>query len=94
MDITTSFNEQLAELHIFVEQMQATSSSLEKVEILKQQPEFIQKVLEYTYNPFKQYHVTSKTCIKNKDIITGDQAAKNGKSIPFTPKALKKKLRA
>ena len=29
-----SFNEQLAELHIFVEQMQATSSSLEKVEIL------------------------------------------------------------
>ena len=22
------------------------------------------------YNPFKQYHVTSKTCIKNKDKIT------------------------
>ena len=35
MDITTSFNEQLAELHIFVEQMQATSSSLDKVEILE-----------------------------------------------------------
>ena len=46
--------------------MQATSSSLDKVEILKQQPEFIKKILEYTYNPYKQFYVTSKTCIKNK----------------------------
>ena len=64
-----SFNEQLAELHIFVEQMQATSSSLDKVEILKKTSPFIQKVLEYTYNPYKQYHLTSKTLIKNKDIV-------------------------
>ena len=58
----------MRELQEFINQMQATSSSLEKVEILKQQSEFIQKVLEYTYNPFKQYHVTSKTCIKNSDL--------------------------
>ena len=64
-----SFNEQLAELHIFVEQMQATSSSLDKVEILKKQPPFIQKVLEYTYNPYKQYNLTAKTLIKNKDMV-------------------------
>ena len=67
-----SFNEQLAELHIFVEQMQATSSSLEKVEILKDQlitTRFIAKVLNYTYDPYKQYNLTAKTLIKNKDRV-------------------------
>mgnify|MGYP001128232558 FL=1 len=44
----------MKELKEFVEQMRDTSSSLEKVEILKQQSEFIQKILEYTYNPYKQ----------------------------------------
>ena len=49
----------MEELRQFVDQMQATSSSLDKVEILKKQSDFIQKVLEYTYNPYKQYNVTS-----------------------------------
>ena len=62
--IMASFNEQLAELHIFVEQMQATSSSLEKVEILKKQSGFIQGVLNYTYDAYKQYNLTGKTLIK------------------------------
>ena len=55
----------MQELKQFVKKMRATSSSLEKVEILKQQSDFIKKVLEYTYNPYKQYYVTSKTCKKN-----------------------------
>ena len=55
----------MEELRLFVEQMRATSSSLDKVEILKKQSDFIKKVLEYTYNPYKQYYVTSKTCKKN-----------------------------
>lgn len=59
----------MKELKEFVEQMRDTSSSLEKVEILKQQSEFIQKVLEYTYNPYKQYYVTSKTCKKNSGLF-------------------------
>jgi len=59
----------MQELKEFVEQMRATSSSLDKVEILKQQSEFIQKVLEYTYNPYKQYYVTSKTCKKNSGLF-------------------------
>jgi len=59
----------MQELRLFVEQMRATSSSLDKVEILKQQSEFIQKVLEYTYNPYKQYYVTSKTCKKNSGLF-------------------------
>ena len=63
-----TFNEQLAELQQFVDDMQATSSSLDKVEILKKQSRFIQKVLEYTYNPYKQYNLTAKTLIKNKEI--------------------------
>ena len=58
----------MKELQEFIDQMQATSSSLDKVKILKQQSEFIQKIIEYTYNPFKQYHVTGKTCIKNSDL--------------------------
>ena len=59
----------MEELRQFVNQMQATSSSLDKVEILKKQSDFIKKVLEYTYNPYKQYYVTSKTCKKNSDKV-------------------------
>ena len=58
----------MKEVKDFVEQMRATSSSNEKVEILKQQSDFIKQVLEYTYNPYKQYHVTSKTCKKNSHL--------------------------
>ena len=36
----------------------------------------------------------SKKPPHSKDIATGDHAAKKGISVPFTPKALKKKLRA
>ena len=60
----------MKELRLFIDEMQATSSSLDKVTILKKQSLTIQSILEFTYNPYKQYHVTSKTCIKNKDIIT------------------------
>jgi len=63
-----TFNKQLEELQQFVDDMQATSSSLDKVEILKNQSNFITKVLEYTYNPYKQYNVTSKTIKKNPDL--------------------------
>lgn len=59
----------MEELRLFIDEMQATSSSLDKVIILKKQSQTIQSILEFTYNPYKQYHVTSKTCIKNKDII-------------------------
>jgi len=59
----------MQELKLFVDKLQGTSSSLDKVEILKQQSEFVQKVLEYTYNPFKQYNVTSKTCKKNSGLF-------------------------
>jgi len=58
----------MIELKEFIEQMRSTSSALEKIEIIKGSSEFIHKILEYTFNPFKQYYVTSKTCIKNANL--------------------------
>ena len=52
----------------FIEEMRATSSSTDKVQIIKEASPFIHKTLEYTYNPFKQFYVTSKTCIKNSHL--------------------------
>ena len=60
----------MKELRLFIDEMQATSSSLDKVAILKQQSNFIKQVLEYTYNPYKQYHVTSKTVKKHPELFT------------------------
>jgi len=60
----------MIELTNFIEAMRATSSATEKIQIIKNADRYIHNILEYVYNPFKQYHVTSKTCIKNKDKIT------------------------
>jgi DNA ligase 1 len=59
----------MQELKQFIEKMRATSSSLDKVEILKKQSNFIKEVLEYTYSPYKQYNVTSETCKKNSKLV-------------------------
>ena len=59
----------MIELKEFIEKMRATSSSLEKVEIVKNSSDFIHQILEATYNPYKQYNVTSKTCIKNGNLV-------------------------
>jgi DNA ligase 1 len=58
----------MEELGRFIEEMRATSSATDKVAIIKRSSAFIHNVLEATYNPYKQYHVTSKTCIKNNDL--------------------------
>ena len=52
----------------FVDKMRSTSSGTEKIQIIKESDPLIHKVLEYTYNPFKQFYVTSKTCIKNSHL--------------------------
>ena len=62
----------MKELSQFIEEMRATSSATDKVAIIKRSSAFIHKVLEYTYNPYKQYNVTSKTCIKNGSLIKDD----------------------
>ncbi len=57
----------MTELQEFINEMRSTSSATQKVEIIRDASPFIHRCLEYTYNPFKQFYVTSKTCIKNKD---------------------------
>ena len=52
----------------FIDKMRSTSSSTEKVGIIKEASPYAHKALEYAYNPFKQYYVTSKTCIKNSHL--------------------------
>ena len=64
----------MIELQNFIDKMRATSSSTDKVQIIKDADPFIHKVLEYTYNPFKQYYVTSKTCVKNSQLVNEDIA--------------------
>ena len=58
----------MIELQNFIDKMRSTSSSTDKVQIIKESSKYIHKVLEYTYNPFKQYYVTSKTIKKNPNI--------------------------
>jgi len=55
----------------FIKAMRATSSSTDKVQIIKNASSDVHMLLEYTYNPFKQYYVTSKTCKKRSDLIKG-----------------------
>ena len=69
----------MLELKEFIEKMRSTSSANEKAEIIKNSSEFIHKILEYTYNPYKQYYVTSKTCKKNSGLIKY-----NTHQTPFT----------
>ena len=59
----------MVEIKEFVDKMRSTSSSNDKVAIIAQSNAFIHKVLEATYNPYKQYYVTSKTCIKNSGLF-------------------------
>ena len=60
----------LETLQQFVDEMQATSSSLDKVKILKRykdKPNF-QAILKATYDPYIQFYVTSKSCLKHRDM--------------------------
>jgi len=58
----------MEELNKFIEEMRSTSSATDKIAIIARSSTFIHKILEATYNPYKQYHVTSKTCIKNSHL--------------------------
>jgi len=64
--------EKLKELQEFVNKMKSTSSLLEKKVIIDtiKDNKFVTKSLNYTYDPYKKYYVTSKNCKKNS-AITG-----------------------
>lgn len=56
----------LKELKSLIEELNATNSTNTKKEILAKYPE-LQKIIEYTYNPFKMYGVTSEAIKKFRD---------------------------
>ena len=64
-------NEDLKRIQEFVDRLKSTNSTNDKIDIIKEYngDDIIEQVLKYTYSPFKQYHVTSKTCKKNSHII-------------------------
>ena len=62
----------MTELKEFIDEMRSTSSATDKKAIIARSSAFIHRVLEYTYNPFKQYYTTSKTCKKRNDIVGED----------------------
>ena len=59
----------MEELQEFINEMRSTSSATDKIAIITRSSTFIHNVLEATYNPYKQYNVTSKTCKKNNDLL-------------------------
>jgi DNA ligase-1 len=63
----------LDKLRIAVDELQADSSSTNKVELLKGhlKDEFVRKCFFYAYNPLYQFHVTSGLCRKKKAISGG-----------------------
>ena len=64
-------NGNLKRIKEFVDRLKSTNSTNDKIDIIKEYngDGVIEKVLKYTYSPFKQHHVTSKTCKKNNHII-------------------------
>ena len=51
-----------------VDELNDTNSKNEKMDILKKYPD-LKKVLEYTYDPYRKYGVTSKNLKKRSDLI-------------------------
>tara|TARA_R110000803_G_scaffold342_1_gene1244 strand:- start:18555 stop:19853 length:1299 start_codon:yes stop_codon:yes gene_type:complete len=58
-------------LQDLVDELKSTNATNEKIEVLKQyeDDEYVCGILESVYSPFKQFHVTSKTCKKNKTLV-------------------------
>ena len=54
----------------FVGKLKSTNSTNDKIGIIKEYKDdyMINQVLKYTYSPFKQFHLTSATVNKNKNL--------------------------
>ena len=63
-------NKDLKRIQEFVDKLKSTNSTNDKVGIIKEYNDdyMINKVLKYTYSPFKQFHLTSTTVKKNKKL--------------------------
>ena len=61
--------ENMKELKMFIEKMRSTSRATDKSAFIAHSSPFIHDVLNATYNPYKQYNITSKTCLKKKKLF-------------------------
>lgn len=61
----------LDQIQEFVEAQNSSNSNTDKLNVLKQYAdnENVRKALEYTYNTFKQFGVTSANCKKRNDLV-------------------------
>lgn len=73
-NIVKQQQENFVSLQTFIEEMNQTNSNNDKIAVLElyKNNSFITKVLEYTYNPFKNFYVTSENCLKREDLYEGD----------------------
>lgn len=73
-NIVKEQQKKLTSLQTFIEEMNQTNSNNDKIAVLElyKNNSFITKVLEYTYNPFKNFYVTSENCLKREDLYEGD----------------------
>lgn len=64
----------LNKIQEFVDAQNSTNSNTDKLNVLKAYADnpTIRKALEYTYNTFKQYYVTSETCKKRSDLVASE----------------------
>jgi len=56
------------ELNKFIEEMNQTTSSNEKTNIVFNASKEVRKVLYYTYNNYMQYYITPKLLEKRQDL--------------------------
>ena len=58
-------------IHDFIKASNSSNSNTEKLEVLKTytQHDVVRDALLYTYDPYKQYYVTSKNCKKKSDLL-------------------------
>jgi DNA ligase 1 len=61
----------LKNLQNFIDESNSSNSNTDKLNVLKKyaHDNEIRRILEYTYNTFKQYYVTSKNCQNRSDLV-------------------------
>lgn len=62
------YKEDLKNLKRLILELNQTNSTTDKKKVLKRHPE-CKKILYYTYNPFRQFYVTSDNLKKNSDLV-------------------------
>ena len=63
-------NQNLSEVHTFLQEMRSTTSNNLKIEILKKHKDnaFLSRIFLYTYNPFFKYGVHKRNVLKKPDL--------------------------